>query len=101
MTGDTLEVRVRDADTDDLLDTIMPLPAFPSSPAWQSLGPFGWPATADDNTICLGFRFLDNDSEHLGFSSMTWCSATESSRQQPHHRPKLAHARKNMAQIRK
>jgi hypothetical protein len=64
--GDTLEVRVRDADDDALLDTIIPFVTFPANPQWQALD-FVLPATADGNTIYLEFRFHGLNSAYLGF----------------------------------
>ncbi len=64
--GDTLEVLVRDADDDSLLDKITPFDSFPTIPAWATLD-FALPATADGNTIYLEFRFQGTNSEFLGF----------------------------------
>jgi hypothetical protein len=65
-TGDTLEVLVRDAGDDSLLDTITPFASFPTNAAWAILD-FALPATADGNTIYLEFRFQGMNSEFLGF----------------------------------
>jgi hypothetical protein len=65
--GDTLEVRVRDAGDDTLLDTITPIPIFPTDNAlWHSFD-FALPASADGNTIYLEFRFQGSNAAYLGF----------------------------------
>ena len=64
--GDTLEVRVRDAGDDTLLDTITPFATFPANVIWQAFD-FALPATADGNTIYLEFRFQGASASYLGF----------------------------------
>jgi hypothetical protein len=65
--GDTLEVRVRDAGDDTLLDTITPIPIFPTDNAlWQPFD-FALPASTDGNTIYLEFRFQGSNAAYLGF----------------------------------
>jgi hypothetical protein len=64
--GDTLEVLVRDAGDDSLLDTITPFTSFPTNAAWAILD-FALPATADGNTIYLEFRFQGSNENFLGF----------------------------------
>jgi hypothetical protein len=64
--GDTIEVRVRDADDDTLLGTLTPFTTFPANAAWQNLD-LALPATADRNTIYLEFRFQGASTNYLGF----------------------------------
>lgn len=64
-TADTLEVRVRDAATDALLDTIVP-PGLPGTSGWRSLGPFGLSAAAG-STVYLEFRYQGTDAQFLGW----------------------------------
>jgi hypothetical protein len=65
--GNTLEVRVRDAGDESLLDTITPFASFPNENAlWQTFD-FALPATADGKTIYLEFRFQGSNSAYLGF----------------------------------
>jgi hypothetical protein len=64
--GDTLEVRVRDADDDSLLGTLTPFSTFPANTAWQNLD-LALPATANLNTIYLEFRFQGANANYLGF----------------------------------
>jgi hypothetical protein len=64
--GDTLEVQVRDADDDTLLGTLTPFASFPANAAWQNLD-LALPATADNNTIYLEFRFQGARADYLGF----------------------------------
>jgi hypothetical protein len=64
--GDTLEVRVRDAGDNALLDTITPFATFPTNALWQAFD-FALPATTDGNTIYLEFRFQGNNASYLGF----------------------------------
>ena len=67
-TGDTLEVRVRDASDDSLLQTITPFPGgFPANVDWQTLGPFEFSEDVDDRNIYLEFRFLGLSDLFLGF----------------------------------
>ena len=66
--GDTLEVLVRDASDDSLLQTITPFPAgFPVNVDWQPLGPFQFSEDVDDKTIYLEFRFVGFSNLYLGF----------------------------------
>jgi len=64
--GDTIEVRVFDADTDDLLDTISPVDTgLNASSDWTTLGPFDLSA-ADDTNIYLEFRYQGNSNQFIG-----------------------------------
>ena len=66
--GDTLEILVRDAADDALLQTINPFPdGFPTDTQWQNLGPFALSQDTDERTIYLEFRYFGNDPEYLGF----------------------------------
>jgi hypothetical protein len=64
--GNTLEVRVRDAGDDTLLDTITPFTTFPATATWQTFD-FALPATADGKTIYLEFRYQGAIASYLGF----------------------------------
>lgn len=62
--GDTLEVRVRDAGNDTLLATITP--TIPANVKWQAFD-FTLPATVDGKTIYLDFRYQGANPSYLGF----------------------------------
>jgi hypothetical protein len=63
--GDTLEVRVRDAEDDTLLGTLTPFTTFPAKAAWQNLD-LALPPTSDRNTNYLEFRFQGASTNYLG-----------------------------------
>ena len=61
-TGDTLEVIVRDAGDDSLIDTIA-IDTAPVTTDWADYGPFAIASTA---TVYLEFRYVGTDGQFLG-----------------------------------
>ena len=64
--GDVIEVLVRDAGSDALLDTITPIDtASDASSDWTTLGPFDL-SSADNTNIYLEFRYDGSDANYIG-----------------------------------
>lgn len=64
-TSDTVEIRIRNAATDALLGTILPL-SVPNTSTWTALGPFDLSA-ADDAVIYLEFFYQGTNDKFLGW----------------------------------
>ena len=65
MEADTLEVRLKESGTDELLATLNPV-SLPATESWQELGPFALPE-ADGKSVYLEFVFQGSNDEYIGF----------------------------------